>query len=51
MRALLHATLGGNPWPELALCLVLAVTYGTIGVLILDRFMDAARRSATLSLT
>jgi ABC-2 type transport system permease protein len=51
MRALLHSTLGGNPWRDLAMCGALAAVYGTVGILILDRFLDAARRSATLSLT
>lgn len=51
MRALLHAAIGGNPWRDLAVCSGLAVVYAAIGVAIVDRFVDAARRRATLSLT
>jgi hypothetical protein len=33
------------------MCALLTAVYATIGILILDRFVDAARRSASLSLT
>jgi hypothetical protein len=33
------------------MCALLSVVYAAIGIAILDRFLDAARRSATLSLT
>ena len=36
---------------DLAMCALLTVAYAAIGIVILDRFLDAARRSATLSLT
>jgi ABC-2 type transport system permease protein len=51
MRALLHGALGGDAWRDLAMCALLTLAYGAIGIAILDRFLDAARRSATLSLT
>ena len=51
MRALLHGSLGGAVWRDLGMCLLLTIVYGVIGISILDRFLDAARRSATLSLT
>jgi ABC-2 type transport system permease protein len=51
MRALLHGALGGEVWRDLAMCAVLTIVYAAIAIAILDRFLDAARRSATLSLT
>jgi ABC-2 type transport system permease protein len=51
MRALLHGSLGGPVWRDLGMCALLSVVYGAIGISILDRFLDAARRSASLSLT
>jgi ABC-2 type transport system permease protein len=51
MRALLHGALGGAVWRDLGMCVLLTGAYGAIGISILDRFLDAARRSATLSLT
>jgi ABC-2 type transport system permease protein len=51
MRALLHGALGGEVWRDLGMCALLTLAYGAIGIAILDRFLDAARRSATLSLT
>ncbi len=51
MRALLDSALGGQPWREIAVCAGLAVVYAAVGVALLDRFLDAARQRATLSLT
>jgi ABC-2 type transport system permease protein len=51
MRALLHSALGGHPWREVGLCAGLAVGYAALGVALLERFLDAARERATLSLT
>ena len=51
MRALLHGALGGEVWRDLGMCVLLTVVYGAVGIAILDRFLDAARRSASLSLT
>jgi ABC-2 type transport system permease protein len=51
MGALLHASLGGAVWRDLGMCALLSLVYGAIGISVLERFLDAARRSATLSLT
>jgi ABC-2 type transport system permease protein len=51
MQALLHGALGGAVWRDLAMSALLTTVYAAIGISILDRFLDAARRSATLSLT
>ena len=51
MQALLHGALGGAVWRDLAMCTLLSVVYAAIGISIVDRFLDAARRSASLSLT
>jgi len=51
MRALLDSSLGGHPWRDLAMCAGLAALYAAFGIAILGRFIDAARRRATLSLT
>lgn len=51
MRGLLDAAQGGPVWRDLVMCALLTSAYAIVGILILDRFIDAARRSATLSLT
>lgn len=51
MRALLHSALGGRAWLDIAICLGLAAAYTAFGIALLERFMDSARRHATLSLT
>jgi ABC-2 type transport system permease protein len=51
MRALLHAALGGHPWHDIAVCAGLAAVYAAVGIALVERFIDAARRRATLSLT
>jgi hypothetical protein len=51
MRALLHSALGGRPWHDIAICAGLAAVYAAVGIALVDRFIDAARRRATLSLT
>jgi ABC-2 type transport system permease protein len=51
MQALLHGSLGGPAWRDLAMCALLSLAYAAVGISILDRFLDAARRSASLSLT
>jgi len=48
---LLDSSLGGHPWRDLAICAGLATVYAAFGIAILGRFVDAARRRATLSLT
>jgi ABC-2 type transport system permease protein len=50
MRAIREAAYGGAPLGPLLLCLALAAAYLGIGVAVLRRVVDAARRRATLSL-
>ena len=45
------AALGGNPWPNIALCLLTASVYAVIGTVLAGRLVDSARVHATLALT
>ena len=49
--AVREAALGGNPWPDIAMCAVLGVVYLGLGTLALANFERAARKRATLALT
>ena len=51
VRAVREAAIGGNAWPEIGVCFVLAAIYLVIGTRLLRWFEDLARREATLSLT
>jgi ABC-2 type transport system permease protein len=51
MRALRDSALGGNPWPDLAMTLVLGAAYVLIAMAALRYFERAARKHATLALT
>jgi ABC-2 type transport system permease protein len=51
MRALRDAALGGNPWPDLAMTLLLGAAYVLIAMAALRYFERAARKHATLALT
>jgi ABC-2 type transport system permease protein len=51
MNAIREAALGGTPFPDLALCLVLGAAYIGAGILVLETVLGAARRRAALSLT
>jgi ABC-2 type transport system permease protein len=51
VRAVRQAAIGGNAWPEIAMCFGLASVYLFIGVHLLRWFEDLARREATLQLT
>jgi ABC-2 type transport system permease protein len=51
MNAIRESSLGGSPLPDLGLCLALGAVYVTLGVLVLERVLSAARRRAALSLT
>jgi ABC-2 type transport system permease protein len=51
MNAIRESALGGTPLPDLALCLGLGAVYITIGVLVTERVLRAARLRGTLSLT
>ena len=50
-RGLTDAAIGGDPWPEIGMCLLLSVVYTVLGAVLLGRFLESARRRATLSLT
>lgn len=51
VAAVRDAALGGNPWPDMALCLLTGAAYAVIGVLLARRLVDSARERATLALT
>jgi ABC-2 type transport system permease protein len=51
MNAIRESSLGGDPWPDLVLCVLLGVAYVALGVLALKRVLGAARKRAALSLT
>jgi ABC-2 type transport system permease protein len=51
MRAIREAALGGPALTDLGMCALLGAIYTAIGVLIVGRLLDAARRRATLALT
>jgi ABC-2 type transport system permease protein len=48
--AIREAALGGNPVPEIALCLVLGAAYVGAGSLVLERVLRAARKDGSLAL-
>ena len=51
MRAIRAAASGGTPLPNIGVCALLGLSYATVGVLLLERVLRAARDRATLSLT
>jgi ABC-2 type transport system permease protein len=51
MNAIRESALGGSPLPDLAACLGLGVGYVTLGVLVTERVLRAARLRGSLSLT
>jgi ABC-2 type transport system permease protein len=51
MQAIRESATGGTPVPDLLLCLGLGLLYTAIGVLVVDRFLRAARARAALPLT
>jgi ABC-2 type transport system permease protein len=48
--AIREAALGGGPWPELAVALVLGAAYVAIGSLVLESALRAARKDGSLAL-
>jgi ABC-2 type transport system permease protein len=50
MNATREAALGGTPYGDLAMCVVLGGAYTALGIVLLDRLLRAARARATLSL-
>jgi ABC-2 type transport system permease protein len=51
VRGLRQAALGGTPWPNIGMTLLLGLVYLVLGMLFLRYFERAARKQATLSLT
>jgi ABC-2 type transport system permease protein len=51
VQAIREAALGGTPWPDIGMTLLLGGIYLALGALFLRHFEVRARRAATLSLT
>jgi ABC-2 type transport system permease protein len=51
VRAIREAALGGEPWPAIGMCLVLAAAYFALAAIFIRLFERLARDRATLSLT
>ena len=51
MRAIRESSTGGTPLPDIGMCFLLGAVYVGFGVLVTNRVLRAARRSASLSLT
>jgi ABC-2 type transport system permease protein len=51
LRALLYSSTGGPVWPALGMCALLAAVYLGIGLFLVGRVIDAARRDASLALS
>jgi ABC-2 type transport system permease protein len=50
VNAIREASSGGSPWPDIALCVVLAAGYTAFGVLLVERMLHRARAKAALAL-
>jgi ABC-2 type transport system permease protein len=51
LRALLYSSSGGPVWSALGMCVLLAAVYLVIGLVLVGRVIDAARRDASLALS
>ena len=51
ISAIREAALGGSPYADIALALLLGAAYVLIGILLLERALRAARQKASLSLS
>jgi ABC-2 type transport system permease protein len=51
MNAIRESALGGSPWPDVGMCVLLGGLYAAIGVLVLDTVLQAARARASLALS
>ena len=51
MQAIRQSAQGGTPIPDLLVCVGLGLLYTAIGVVVVDRFLRAARARAVLALT
>jgi len=51
VRAIRESALGGTPFPDLVLCLVVGLGYAAVGMFFAERILTAARRNASLALS
>jgi hypothetical protein len=51
MNAIRESSVGGTPLDDIAMCVALGTAYVTLGVLLTDRVLRAAREQASLSLS
>jgi ABC-2 type transport system permease protein len=51
IAAIRGAALGGSPYADIAVATALGAAYTAIGIMLMNRALDAARARATLSLT
>ncbi len=51
LRALLYSSTGGPVWSALGMCALLAAIYLGIGLFLVGRVLDAARRDASLAIS
>jgi ABC-2 type transport system permease protein len=51
MNAIREAAVGGTPWPDIGMCVLLAGVYTAVGVLAVDHMLTSARKRASLALT
>ena len=45
------AALGGSPWPDIGMCVVVSAAYFVVGTVCLHGFVRVARSRASLRLT
>lgn len=51
VRAIRTSALGGNPWPDLAMCLLVGAAYLAVGMLAAESVLRSARLHASLALS
>jgi ABC-2 type transport system permease protein len=51
VAAVKSAALGGSPWGDIAMCLLVSAGYGLVAAWLADRLVRSARANATLALT
>jgi ABC-2 type transport system permease protein len=51
INAIRDAALGGSPYADIAMALLLGAVYLAIGIVLVNRALHAARAKATLALT
>jgi hypothetical protein len=50
-RAVRQSALGGHPWPQMGMCLVVSLAYVVVGTVCLRLFVRVARSTGSLKLT